>query len=141
MRGAVLGLVVAACAMGAPGAGAVAADMSHLRDMAGLYTHEVLADPALDQELRSTLGTDYAKLEEVTTVVFPTELVDNRYLAATGCMQHDCGFHRGLVLVDLDTGSVLVLRSDDDETEALAGGDTELTPAAEGYVSAWQQQQ
>ena len=127
-NGMLLGAVLAGMA---PWTGAAAQQFAHLRGMAGEYTDAILADPALDAELRAGLGGEFDSFMAAMQVVFPSELYDNRFLILTGCMPHDCDAHRGLVIVDLDGGGVQVIRSD------LYGGFIPLSPAAEAAVDAW----
>lgn len=112
MRAALAGLIVVAAGATAPMASAEAADFGHLRALAGQYSDVVLADPVLAAELRQNLGAGYSDFVEAMQVVVPSELIDNRFLMISGCMQHDCDAHRGLVLVDLEGGGIQVLRSD-----------------------------
>lgn len=131
MRSMALGLIAALTGAAVSADVAGAADMRHLRAMAGQYTDAILADPALDAELRAGLGADYQSFLGQMQVVFPSELFDNRFLVMSGCMQHDCDAHRGLVIVDVDGGGVQVIRSN------LFGGFIPLTPAAEAAIDAW----
>ncbi|MGF1625187.1 MAG: hypothetical protein ACFCVH_09900 [Alphaproteobacteria bacterium] len=131
MRVSILGMVVAVSGMAAGLNGAGAADLSHLRAMAGQYTDEILADPVLASELRQNLGAGYDAFVEAMQVVFPSELIDDRFLVMSGCMAHDCAAHRGLVLLDLEGGGVQVVRSN------LFGAFIPLTPAAEAAIDAW----
>lgn len=91
---------------------AQAADLGHLRKLAGQYTDVLMRDPALDAELHLVLGDGYAGFMTVMQVVFPSTLIDGRYLVAEGCRQHDCGDHRGLIVIDLDAGVVSTFRRD-----------------------------
>lgn len=133
MRQAVLGLGLLMVGAAAPLAPASAADLAHLRALAGHYTDEIMADPALDRALHQVLGDGYAAFADVMQVVFPSELIDNRVLVATGCRQHDCHAHRGLLMIDLETGAVTALRSDRDD----AAGP--VSPALQAAIGGWLQ--
>jgi hypothetical protein len=130
MRGLVVGMVAALAGAAAPWAAAGAAEFSHLRAMAGAYTNEVLADPVLDAELRQNLGAGgYESLMQSLEVVVPSELVDDRFLIMSGCMQHACGVNDAVIVVDLELGGVQVLRREGFGPSFL------LSPAAQAAVN------
>jgi hypothetical protein len=131
MKVTALALFAALAGAAVPAGAARAADMQHLRAMAGEYSDVVLADPVLDAALREGLGAEYASFRDQMQVVFPAEIYDDRFLVLTGCRQHDCDAHRGLVLVDLEGGAVQVIRSN------LYGGYIPLSAAAEAAIDAW----
>ena len=125
-----IGVVLAVFAIGHA---ASAADLSHLRAQAGQYTDVLLADPALTAALHEVLGSDYDSFMEAIGVVFPSTLVDDRYLIAEGCKAHDCGAQGGLVLIDLATGDVMAVRKG-------TYGYAQTSPAADDYIANWRTQ-
>ncbi|MEZ5670530.1 MAG: hypothetical protein R3F55_24465 [Alphaproteobacteria bacterium] len=133
MRRASAALVLATLATAGALPPAQAADLAHLRAMAGQYTDVVMADAALESELRGLLGDGYASFAEDMQVVFPSELVDGHVLVATGCRAHDCGAHGGMILVDVDTGTVQVLQM----ARGISG--IALTPGVQGALATWMQ--
>src|SRR5690606_15187900 len=122
---AALGL--AAALMAAPSA-AQAADLGHLRALAGQYTNVLVADKALDAALHDVLGADYDSFMSVMQVVVPSRLIDGRFLVAEGCRAHDCGNHGGIIVIDLEDGEVMALRRG---TYGLILG---ATPALEAVI-------
>lgn len=127
LLGVVLAIAAAATA-------AQAADLAHLRAQAGEYTDVLLADPALDAELRRVLGEGYAAFTDVMEVVTPSELIDGRFLMAGGCKAHECSDKRGLVVIDLDSGEVTAL------LRAQYGFAQTWGTGAESYIARWWQQ-
>ena len=125
-------LVLAAAGLGLTHAHA--ADLAHLRALAGQYANIVLADPALDAELHSILGDDYADFMSVMQVVLPTTIIDGRFLVAEGCRAHDCGNQGGVVVIDLSKGRVMAAR------RGLYGLLFDTTPALEAFLGEWKGQ-
>lgn len=125
---ALLGLLGALAV--APGV-AQAAELGHLRGLAGEYTNVLLNDPALDAELRTLLGGDYDSFMSVMQVVLPTTLIEGRFLVAEGCRAHDCSNHGGLIVIDLDAGQVVALR------RGMYGFAFAVPPDLEAILAGW----
>ena len=87
----------------------------------GMFTYDIAKNPGVIELFKSTLRASFAQSSseklvklaladlvrvEVST---PARFVEGRYLIATGCVAHDCGSNRSMIVIDAHNPTALLI--------------------------------
>jgi Trypsin-like peptidase domain len=65
------------------------------------HPNEILSDPIVRAPLLQAVGkSNFAEFRSSMGVSEAPKIIDNRFIVASGCMQHACTFKRGMFIID-----------------------------------------
>jgi len=87
---------------------------NYYKSLIGKYTFNYLDDKDARKSLANLLGPDkFRELRSNLSVSVPSQLINYRFLAFTGCMAHNCVNSYGAVIIDTTNDEVWWVKVDD----------------------------